>query len=217
MKVAIIGGGASGMAAAYYLNKNGHKVTVFEKQAMLGGHIRTLNKNVKVDTLEPDLILEADVIEFSSEFHHFLSLMEELNVELEPINVGSSIFKKEGKRYLSQTAIAKNLRGLMRIIELIKLTFVYLSAASLIVKTYYTKSSQFHDKSMAHYVKKHSVKNSWLKLLTMYCYSIPYRFVNEIPAELALSALSHYVEADWYRIKGGGIFLYKKNIGTVQR
>jgi len=72
MKVAIIGGGASGMAAAYYLNKNGHKVTVFEKQAMLGGHIRTLNKNVKVDTLEPDLILEAGVIEFSSEFHHFL-------------------------------------------------------------------------------------------------------------------------------------------------
>ena len=47
MKIAIIGGGASGMVTAYLLNKKGHNVTVFEKQPILGGHIRTLNKNVK--------------------------------------------------------------------------------------------------------------------------------------------------------------------------
>lgn len=211
MKVAIIGGGASGMAAAYYLNKNGHDVTIFEKQSILGGHIRTLNKNVKVDNIDSDLILEAGVIEFSSEFHSFLSLMEELKVELEPVDIGSSIFNKEGKRYLSRTAIAKNIRGFLRIVELIKLTFIYLSAAGLILKTYYTKSSQFHDQSMAHYIKKQSIKNSWLKLLTMYCYSTPFESVNRIPAELALSALSHYVEADWYRIKGG-IYSYIEKI-----
>ena len=211
MKIAIIGGGASGMTAAYYLNKSGHQVTIFEKQATLGGHIRTLNKNVKIDNIDPDLILEAGVIEFSSEFHHFLSLMEELNIELEPINVGSSIFNKEGKRYLSRTAIAKNIRGFLRIIELIKLAFIYLSAAGLIIKTYYTKSSQFHGQSMAHYIKKNSIKNSWLKLLTMYCYSMPFKSVNKIPAELALSAFSHYVEADWYRIKGG-IYSYIEKI-----
>ncbi len=211
MNIAIIGGGASGITAAYYLNKNGYDVTVFEKQAILGGHIRTLNKNVKVDDLDPDLILEAGVIEFSSEFHNFLSLMEELNVKLEPINVGSSIFNKEGKRYLSRTAIAKNLRGLLRIIELIKLGFIYLSASGLMLKTYLTKSSKFHDQSMAHYVRNNSIKNSWLKLLTMYCYSIPYKWVNRVPAELALSAFSHYVEADWYRIKGG-VYSYIEKI-----
>ncbi len=74
MKIAIIGGGASGMTAAYYLNKNGHRVSIFEKQAILGGHIRTLNKNVKVDNLDPNIILEGGVVEFSSEFHNFLSL-----------------------------------------------------------------------------------------------------------------------------------------------
>ena len=212
MKIALIGGGASGMTAAYYLNKNGHTVTVFEKQAILGGHIHTLNKNVKVDNLDPDIILEGGVVEFSSEFHSFLSLMEELGVELEPINVGSSIFNKEGKRYLSRTVIAKNIRGLLRIIELIKLVFIYLSAAGLWLTARYTKSTQFHGQSMAHYVREHSIKNSWLKLLTMYCYSIPYKWVNRIPAELALSALSHYVQADWYSIKGGAYTYIEKII-----
>lgn len=211
MNIAIIGGGASGMTSAYYLNQQGHQVTVIEKQAQLGGHICTLNKNVNVDKLNPKHILEAGVLEFSTEFHNFLTLMGELNVELEPINVGSSIFKKEGKRYLSRTAIARNIRGFFRIVELIKFAFVYISAVPLIIKTHQKKSAEFHNISMAHYVKKNSIKNYWLKLLTMYCYSIPYKWVNRIPAELALSAFSHYVEADWYRIKGG-VYTYIEKI-----
>ncbi len=210
MKVVIVGGGASGMTAAYYLNKNGHKVTVFEKQPILGGHIRTINKNVKVDGLDPDIILEGGVVEFSSEFTTFIALMEELEIELDAINVGSSIFNKQGKRYLSRTVIAKNIRGLLRIIELIKLAFIYLSGVGLWITARYTRSSQLHGQSMADYVKERSIKNSWLKLLTMYCYSIPYKRVNKIPAELALSALSHYVQADWYRIKGGAYSYIEK-------
>lgn len=45
----------------------------------------------------------------------------------------------------------------------------------------------------------------------MYSYSIPYKLVNRIPAELALSALSNYVQADWYRIKGG-VYSYIEKI-----
>lgn len=37
MKVAVIGGGFTGLAAAYELLKNGHKVTIFEKEKNLGG------------------------------------------------------------------------------------------------------------------------------------------------------------------------------------
>jgi len=36
-KAAVIGGGAAGMTAAYYLAKKGHSVTVFERQPMAGG------------------------------------------------------------------------------------------------------------------------------------------------------------------------------------
>ena len=39
-KVAVIGGGPSGLSAAYYLALMGHKVTVYEKRAKLGGMLR---------------------------------------------------------------------------------------------------------------------------------------------------------------------------------
>ena len=39
-KIAVIGGGPSGLTAAYYLSLMGHKVTVFEKRAQLGGMLR---------------------------------------------------------------------------------------------------------------------------------------------------------------------------------
>ena len=58
MKIAVIGGGASGMATAYLLDKQGHQVTVFERQPILGGHIRTLNKNVKPNQSDCSEILE---------------------------------------------------------------------------------------------------------------------------------------------------------------
>lgn len=37
MKIAILGGGFTGLTAAYHLQKKGHKITVFEKEAILGG------------------------------------------------------------------------------------------------------------------------------------------------------------------------------------
>jgi len=38
--VAVVGGGPGGLSAAYYLSLMGHKVTVFEKQKLLGGMLR---------------------------------------------------------------------------------------------------------------------------------------------------------------------------------
>ncbi len=39
-KIAVIGGGPSGLSAAYFLSIMGHHVTVFEKRAQLGGMLR---------------------------------------------------------------------------------------------------------------------------------------------------------------------------------
>ena len=41
MNIGIIGGGIAGLTAAYELGKGGHKVSVFEKQAELGGQVTT--------------------------------------------------------------------------------------------------------------------------------------------------------------------------------
>lgn len=45
MRIAIIGAGFSGMLAAYLLEQKGIDVTVFEKQAHIGGHCQTLSNN----------------------------------------------------------------------------------------------------------------------------------------------------------------------------
>src|SRR3989338_7960783 len=37
MRIAILGGGFTGLTAAYYLAKKGHKVTLLEKEKVLGG------------------------------------------------------------------------------------------------------------------------------------------------------------------------------------
>ena len=39
-RIAVIGGGPSGLSAAYFLSIMGHQVTVFEKRAQLGGMLR---------------------------------------------------------------------------------------------------------------------------------------------------------------------------------
>ncbi|NLB20454.1 MAG: FAD-dependent oxidoreductase [Clostridium sp.] len=50
MRVAIIGAGFSGLTAAYLLEKKGISVTVYEKEALLGGHCMTLiNKDLFVE------------------------------------------------------------------------------------------------------------------------------------------------------------------------
>lgn len=47
--VAIIGSGPAGLAAAQLLNRRGHQVTIFEKEAMAGGLLRYGIPNMKLD------------------------------------------------------------------------------------------------------------------------------------------------------------------------
>jgi len=211
MRFAIIGGGTSGMVTAYYLSKQGHSVTVYEKQAILGGHIRTVNKNVKIASIAPGVVLEGGVVEFSSNFKHFLALMDELNIELESLKVGSALLRRNKKRFLSPSVITENIRGLSFILEFVKLAFVYLSASWLLLQIYLKPASLIRDRPFSDYVSKKQVKNTWLKLFTMYCFSIPYKAIMKIPAELAFNIFRRYFWADWKRINGG-VYSYIEKI-----
>lgn len=51
MRVAVVGSGISGLAAAYVLAQAGVKVVVFEKEDYLGGHAKT----VRFDGIHLDL------------------------------------------------------------------------------------------------------------------------------------------------------------------
>lgn len=70
MHIGIVGGGFSGLLAAYLLKKKGHGITVYEKEEQLGGHCRSLSvdkESVELGTVFSfndgirSLLLELDV------------------------------------------------------------------------------------------------------------------------------------------------------------
>ena len=211
MKIAIIGGGASGMATAYWLDKQGHHVTVFERQPMLGGHIRTLNKNLKPNQSECHEVLESGVLEFPTVFHTFLALMEELGVELKPVSIGSALFPKDGSHFLSGVMIEKNFTGIHRLIEYLRFDTLYASSIRLWLKTRFAEMEDFYDQPLSQYLKDQSTSNLWLKLMTMYSYSMPFELIDDFPAELAIPMLRDYLAVNWLRVEGG-VYSYIEKI-----
>ncbi|WP_019501305.1 FAD-dependent oxidoreductase [Pseudanabaena sp. PCC 6802] len=211
MRIAIIGGGASGMATAYLLDKQGHHVIVLERQPMLGGHIRTLNKNVKPNQSECNEILESGVLEFPTVFHNFVALMQELGVELVPVDIGSALFPRNGDHFLSEVAIEKNFAGIQRLIEYLRFDTVHVRSAGLWLKTRFANMKYFYDQPLSHYLKDDSTSSLWLKLLTMYSYSIPFELIDDFPAELAIPMLRDYLAVNWLRVEGG-VYTYIEKI-----
>jgi uncharacterized protein len=211
MRIAIIGGGASGMVTAYLLDQQGHQVTVFEREAVLGGHIRTLNQNVQPNKLDCKLTLENGVLEFPTTFHNFMALMAELGVELEPVNVGSALFMKNGSHYLSKVAIERNFTGLSKLLEYTQLHLLYLRSASLLFAAKTWQILDFHNQSLAEHFKDSATHNIWMKLFAMYSYSISYPLIDKCPAELVIPTLRDDIFVDWVRIKGG-VYSYIQKI-----
>jgi oxygen-dependent protoporphyrinogen oxidase len=57
MRVAVVGGGIAGLAAAFYLEEAGHQVTLYEASRHLGGKIHTLDLHGRPVELGPDAFL----------------------------------------------------------------------------------------------------------------------------------------------------------------
>lgn len=199
------------MAAAYWLDRQGHHVTVLEKQPILGGHIRTLNKNVAPNQSECNEILENGVLEFPTVFYNFIAFMQDLGVELEPVQIGSALFLKDGRHFLSAVSIRKNFTGIQRLIEYLRLDSLYAPSAAFILKMRFAKQQDFYDVPLSQSLKSSSVRNYWLKLLTMYSYSIPFELLDNFPAQLAMPVLRDYASVNWVRIKGG-VYSYIEKI-----
>jgi predicted NAD/FAD-binding protein len=85
MKIAIVGSGISGLASAWYLSKQGHSITVFEKGARPGGHAETLRveltKNGQPVTVPVNTAY--DLFNQAS-YPHYLDLLSELGLTYEP-------------------------------------------------------------------------------------------------------------------------------------
>jgi uncharacterized protein len=211
MRIAVIGGGGSGMATAYLLDKQGHHVKVLEKQPILGGHIRTLNKNVQPNQSDCPEILESGVLEFPTTFHNFLVLMQELGVQLQTVSIGSALFPKNGSHFLSEVMIEKNFKGIQRLIEYLRFDLLHSRSIGLWLETRFAEKEDFYDQPMSRYLNNQIMSNIWLKLLIMYSYSMPFEFIDNFPAELAMPMLHDYISVNWLRVEGG-VYSYIEKI-----
>lgn len=102
-KTAVVGGGPAGLAAAYFLTKNGMPATIFEKSSSLGGVV----KHVIPDFRIPDEAIEKDVA---------LSLAYGAKVRLNTEVTDLEELKKEGFDYIILAAGASR-PGVLKLLE----------------------------------------------------------------------------------------------------
>ncbi|KAH9315263.1 hypothetical protein KI387_023890, partial [Taxus chinensis] len=90
MRVAVIGAGVSGLAAAYTLARAGVDVVLYEKEDYFGGHARTLC----VDGIDVDLgFMICNRVTYSN----LMAFFEELGVDLELSDMSFSVSLDNGK------------------------------------------------------------------------------------------------------------------------
>lgn len=87
MKIAVIGGGITGLTAAYFLSQAKHQVIVFEKENILGGLVSSFK------AAGWDWPLEKF-------YHHFFSSDQELRVLIEKLNLKDKLLFKKPKTSL---------------------------------------------------------------------------------------------------------------------
>ena len=121
-KVAVIGSGISGTSAAYYLNKLGYDVSLFESDSYFGGHTNTVD--VEVDGLR----LSVDtgfLVHNDRTYPNLIDFFNELKIETYPSDMSFSVTRKTdditwaGTNLLTVFAQAKNLYS-MRFYKFLK-------------------------------------------------------------------------------------------------
>ena len=209
--VLVVGGGAAGMASAHFLARD-HQVTVLERSAILGGNIRTLNKNVIPTSIPSNLFLDNGVIEFHRDHSPGLhKLTAELGVKLLPVNGGSSaIFLEDGRSVFMPAAIAaQNVSKLTKSRMYAQLLWTMRHMVPIGLKMRRHRHSQ--DASVGSFLSR-DLMSSWLRMLLMYGYSIPYGQIDNFPAPLAITTFRRgSIGANWVRMEGG-VYSYVEKI-----
>jgi predicted NAD/FAD-binding protein len=87
-RIAVIGSGISGLAAAYYLSRK-HEVHVFEKDSRIGGHTHTV---VTESSRGPLPVDTGFIVHNERTYPNFCRLMSELRVEAAPSDMSFAVY-----------------------------------------------------------------------------------------------------------------------------
>ncbi|HBK92774.1 MAG TPA: NAD/FAD-binding protein [Parvularcula sp.] len=102
MRIAVVGSGVSGLAAAWLLSK-AHEVVVYEKDRRLGGHANT----VEVDTPAGPVGVDAGFIVFNKpNYPNLTALFEHLGVSVEETNMSFAASIDDGRIEYSGQGLA---------------------------------------------------------------------------------------------------------------
>lgn len=93
-KIAIVGSGISGTSAAYYLNKIGYDVSLFEKESYFGGHTNTIdvkvdNKKIPIDT--------GFLVHNDTTYPNLVDFFEELKIDTHSSEMSFSVVRNNEK------------------------------------------------------------------------------------------------------------------------
>ncbi len=204
MRVAVIGGGASGLATAWLLDP-AHEVHLYEREPMLGGHIRTVGGNVPCPALPAGLRLDAGVIEFDRvDFPAFHAWMAELGVVVRslPAAGSSSLFLADGRHFHSPGALVAEHPGLIDRLD----GAARLAPLMLRLRRFRDQTAGEDACSRAPIGRFLSDDDFsvWIRCLLMYAYSLHYDEVRRLSAALAVPMLRSFLDInDWTHIPGG--------------
>lgn len=87
-RIAVIGGGIAGMAAAHYLDERGYEVHLYEAGQRLGGHTATID----VEHEGSRFAIDTGFIVYNDRtYPHFIELLDKLGVASQPTRMGFSV------------------------------------------------------------------------------------------------------------------------------
>lgn len=89
--IAIIGGGISGLSAAYLLQKN-HDVTIYEASDKFGGHARTIHSLINDKRVPVDV---GFIVYNKKTYPNFCKLIDDLGVESQSSDMSFAIYNKK--------------------------------------------------------------------------------------------------------------------------